>query len=49
METKPKTIIIRITQEQHEWLMRRVQESGRTISEIIRDMLIEYLENKEGE
>jgi predicted DNA-binding protein len=39
MEKLPKTIIIRITNEQHEWLMRLVQDTGRTISEVIRDMI----------
>ena len=39
MEKLPKTIIIRITKEQHEWLMRLVQDTGRTISEVIRDMI----------
>ena len=39
MEKLPKTIIIRITQEQYEWLVRKVQDTGRTISEVIRDMI----------
>ena len=39
MEKLPKTIIIRITKKQHERLMRLVQDTGRTISEIIRDMI----------
>jgi len=46
MEKLPKTIIIRITQEQHERLMRLVADTGRTISEVIRDMLIDYLKSK---
>lgn len=39
MGKKSKTIIVRITQEQHEYLMRLVYETGRTISEVIRDMI----------
>ena len=47
METKPKTIIIRITQEQHVYLMHLVDETGCTISELIRDMIDES--NSKGE
>jgi predicted DNA-binding protein len=39
MGKKSKTIIVRITQEQYDYLMRLVYETGRTISEVIRDMI----------
>jgi predicted DNA-binding protein len=39
MEKLPKTIIIRITQEQYEYLMQWVKDTSRTISEVIRDMI----------
>ena len=44
METKPKTIIISITQEQHEYLLRLVKDSGRTISELVRYMIQERVD-----
>ena len=49
MEKLPKTIIIRITNEQYEFLSRYCMETGSTISEAIRDMLNLLMNNKKGE
>jgi predicted DNA-binding protein len=48
MEKLPMTIIVRITQEQYDDLAQTVKSTGRTISEIIRDMIQLFIDVKKG-
>ena len=48
MEKLPKTIIIRITQEQYDYLMSLTRQSGLTLSGLIRN-IIQLLMKPKGE